>query len=82
MLKIPNGRHRSGDRRITCYRCGGLGHESRDCRSVLRSQAAQRFGPSGAKPPVQVHGVGCTVQRPEAPPQEPARDGQVHLCYC
>ena len=76
-LKMPDGRCRSGDRRISCYRCGGLGHEARDCRSRLPSQPAPRSGPSGAKPPVQVHRVGCAVQLPEAPPQEPTGDGQI-----
>ena len=77
MSKIPDGRRRSGDRRITCYRCGGLGHEARDCRSRLPSQPVPRSGPSGAKPPVQVHRVGCAVQLPEGPPQEPTGDVQV-----
>ena len=77
MSKISHGRRRSGDRRISCYRCGGLGHEARDCRSRLPSQPAPRSGPSGAKPPVQVHRVGCAVHLPEAPPQEPTGDGQI-----
>ena len=77
MSKIPDGRRRSGDRRIMCHRCGGLGHEARDCRSRLPSQPAPRSGPSGAKPPVQVHRVGCAVQLPEGPPQEPTGNGQV-----
>ena len=77
MSKRPDGRRRNGDRRISCYRCGRLGHEARDCRSRLPSQHAPRSGPSGAKPPVQVHRVGCAVQLPEAPPQEPTGDGQV-----
>ena len=77
MSKIPDGRCRSGDRRISCYRCGGLGHEVRDCRSRLPSQPAPRSGPSGANPPVQVYQVGCAIQLPEAPPQEPTGNGQV-----
>ena len=77
MSKRPDGRRRNGDRRISCYRCGGLGHEAIDCRSRLPSQPAPRSGPSGAKPPVQVHRVGCAVQLPEAPPQEPTGDVQV-----
>ena len=36
-----------------------------------------RSGPSEAKPPVQVHRVGCAVQLPEVPPQEPTGDNQV-----
>ena len=70
MSKMPDGRRRRGDRRIACYRCGGLGHKTRDCWSRLPSQPAPRSGPSGAKPPVQVHWVGCAVQLPEALPQE------------
>ena len=77
MSKIPDGRRGNGDQRISCYRCGGLGHEARDCRSRLPSQPAPRSGPGGAKPLVQVHQVGCTVQLPKAPPQEPTRDGQI-----
>ena len=69
LSKVLNGCCPSGNQRNTCYRCGGLGLESRDFRSVLRSQPSQRSGPSGAKPPVQVHQVGCAVKLPEAPPQ-------------
>ena len=75
--KIPDGRRRSIDRRISCYRCGGLGNEARACKSRLPNQPAPQSGPSGTKPPVQVHQVGCAVQLPEAPPQEPTGDGQV-----
>ena len=74
MSKIPDRRR---NRRISCYRCGGLGHEVRGYRFTLPSQPAPRSGPSGAKPPVQVHRVGCAVQLPEAPPQKPTGDGQV-----
>ena len=77
MSKIPDGRRRSGDRRISCYRCGELGHEVRDCRSRLPSQPAPRSGPSVAKPPAQVRQVGCAIQLPQAPPQEPIGDGQI-----
>ena len=62
---------------MTCYRGGGLGREAKDCRAVLNSQPAPRSGPSGAKPPVQVHRVGCALQLPEAPPLEPTGLGQV-----
>ena len=77
MSKIPDGRRKSGDRRISCYRCGGLGHEAIDGRSRLPSQPGPRSGPIGANPSVKVHRVGCAVQLPEAPPQEPTGDGQI-----
>ena len=47
--------------RFSCQKCGGYGHEARDCRSTPRNYHAQRSGPNGSKLPPSVHRAGCAV---------------------
>ena len=78
MSKMPDGRRRSGDQRITCCRCGALGHEGKglqDCatRSTCHAIWTQRSQVSSAS-----SSSGMRVQQlPKTPPQEPTEDGQV-----
>ena len=62
---MPDGRHREGEgyeRRFSCLKCGGYGHEGRDCRSTPRNHHALSTGPNGSKPSPSVHRAGCAAE--------------------
>ena len=46
------------EKRLSCQKCGGYGHEARDCRSRPRNHHTQHPGPNGSKPPPSVHHAG------------------------
>ena len=77
---MPNGRRREGERyerRFSCQKCGGYGHEARDCRSTPRNHHAQRPGPNGSKPPPSVHCAGCAVEIRELPRMNSEKETQL-----
>ena len=68
--RMPDGRCREGERyerRFSCQKCDGYGHEARDCRSTPHNHHAQLPGTNGFKPPPSVHRAGCAVEIRELP---------------
>ena len=55
------------ERRSSSQKCGGYGHEARDCHSMPRNYPEQRFGPNESKPPPLVHRARCAVEIRELP---------------
>ena len=62
---MPDGRRREGEkyeRKFSCQKCGGYGHEARDGRSTPCNHLAQRPGPNESKSLPPVHRAGCAVE--------------------
>ena len=77
MSKTRDGRLRSGDRRTSCYRCGGLGTQIKELQVHAMQSACPAIWTQWSQASSTSSLSECIVQLPEAPPQEPTRDSQV-----
>ena len=77
---MADGRRREGERyerRFSCQKCGGYGHETTDCLSTPRNHYAQHPGPNGSKPPPSVRRAGCAVEIRELPRMNSKKETQL-----
>ena len=77
---MPDGCRREGERyerRFSCQKCGGYGHEARDCCSMPRNHHAQRPRPNGSKPPPSGRRAGCAVEIQELPRMNSEKETQL-----
>ena len=77
--RMPDGRRREEkryERRFSSQKCGGYGHEARDCLSTPHNHRAQHPGPKGSKPPPLVHHAGCAIEIRELPRMNSEKETQ------